>query len=256
MLYIGTSGWQYDDWRGRFYPPALPTARQLEHYAANFQVVELNASFYRLPSESAVDHWREEVPDDFAFAAKASRYLTHIRRLREPAEPLQLFFGRLGKLGAKLGPVLLQLPPNLAADAGLLDDVLAEVPPAARVAVEPRHPSWFTDDIRAVLEHRGAALCVADRRGRLQGPLWATTDWGYIRLHEGLAQPSTCYGEDALRRWPATIAATWPDRDVYVFFNNDHAACAVANAARLATLAREAGISCGRAPSVGRAFRY
>jgi uncharacterized protein YecE (DUF72 family) len=140
-------------------------------------------------------------------------------------------------LGGKLGPVLLQLPPNLEADPALLDGCLAQFPADVRVAVEPRHPSWWSAQIRAVLAARGAALCWADRRGEPVTPLWRTADWGYVRFHEGIADPWPCYGERALASWAELVARTWPpDAPVYAYFNNDQNAAAVADAAVLAQL--------------------
>ena len=248
MLFVGTSGWQYRDWRGAFYPSRLRTADWLPAYACAFPVVEVNATFYGLPKAQSVQHWVDQTPPDFVFATKMSRYLTHVRRLREPAESVRLFFEHLHPLGSRLGPVLLQLPPNLTADAGLLADALAAMPGRVRVAVEPRHQSWFTDEVGDLLREHDVALCVADRRNHLEGPLWATAGWGYVRLHEGVAGPRPCYGDDALRHWVTRITDTWEERDVYVFFNNDHGACAPHNAMRLRQLAERAGVAVAASP--------
>jgi uncharacterized protein YecE (DUF72 family) len=180
-------------------------------------------------------------------AVKASRYLTHIQKLRGSWASAELFFTRLERLGDKLGPVLFQLPPTLRCDAGLLDDLLGSVPKGVRVAVEPRHPSWLTKRIEGVLTEHGAALCAADRRSQLQVPVWRTAPWGYVRLHEGGAIPRPCYGDTALRTWLDRIVETWGADDTYVLFNNDAHACAVKNASRLATLAGRAGVACSRA---------
>jgi len=242
VLYVGTSGWQYRDWRENFYPARLRTADWLTHYARAFPVVEVNSTFYSLPTTAAVGRWVDQTPPEFLFAVKASRYLTHVRRLREPAEPVQRFFDRLGALGPKLGPVLVQLPPTLTADPTLLDEMLSAVPSGRRVAVEPRHPSWFSDGVHDVLARHGAVLCAADRRSRVLGPLWDSADWAYVRLHEGTADPHPCYGDAALDHWLHRIVEAWGHRDVFVFFNNDQHACAPANAARLEQLARRAGV--------------
>src|SRR4029453_14414339 len=139
VLLIGTSGWQYRDWRGRFYVEGVPQRRWLEYFAGKVPPVEVNNAFYRLPERDTFAQWRERTPDDFRVAVKMSRYLTHIKRLREPAEPVARFLDRADALGAKLGPVLLQMPPPLRADADALDAVLALLPSRVRVAVEPRH---------------------------------------------------------------------------------------------------------------------
>jgi uncharacterized protein YecE (DUF72 family) len=239
---IGTSGWQYRDWRGRLYPPGVPQRRWLEHYAGAFDTVELNNAFYRLPDKDIFERWRDRTPPGFVIAVKASRYLTHIKRLRDPDEPVARLLDRAAGLGPRLGPVLLQLPPTLRADAGLLDACLRAFPGQVRVAVEPRHPSWWVDEIRDLLAERGAALCWADRRGRPVTPLWRTADWGYLRLHEGTAQPRPRYGSRALRSWAQRLADTWPERaDVYAYFNNDPGGAAVVDAIHFAAAVRRAG---------------
>ena len=256
-MLIGTSGWQYADWRGLLYPPGVPQRRWLEHYARQYRTVENNNSFYRLPPRETFEQWRQRTPGDFVMAVKASRYLTHVRRLRDPAEPVARLLGAAAGLGPRLGPVLLQLPPTLRADAGLLDACLTEFRAAAdalgtarpRVAVEPRHPSWWAGEVRQVLTAHDAALCWADRRGRPAAPLWCTAAWGYLRFHEGTARPWPRYGRQALRSWLARLTAAWPDgADRYVYFNNDHGGAAVLNSAQFAGLARRAGQSVSRTP--------
>jgi uncharacterized protein YecE (DUF72 family) len=233
VLSIGTSGWQYRDWRGRFYPEGLPQRLWLEHYADHFPVVEVNNAFYRLPERSTFEQWRERTPDGFRFAVKMSRYLTHVKRLRDPAEPVGRFLERADALGDKLGPVLLQLPPTLQADLGALDETLAQFPERVRVVVEPRHPTWFTGECRALLEKKGAALCWADRLGRPVTPLWVTAGFGYLRLHEGRANPRPRYGRTALQSWLRRLHAV---RDGFVFFNNDPGGAAVTDADALTAL--------------------
>lgn len=226
-VFVGTSGWQYADWRGRLYPAGVPQRRWLEFYAAHFGTVEVNNAFYRLPERAVFESWRDRTPPGFVVAVKASRYLTHIKRLRDPDEPVRRLLDRATGLGDRLGPILLQLPPTLRADAALLADCLAAFPRDIRVAVEPRHESWWTDGIRSVLEERCAALCWADRLGRPVTPLWRTTDWGYLRMHEGRAHPRPRYGRQALRTWRERIGAF---DDAYVYFNNDPGGAAVVDA--------------------------
>jgi uncharacterized protein YecE (DUF72 family) len=240
-IYVGTSGWQYRDWRGVLYPPGLAQGRWLEYYAGCYGTVENNGAFYRLPGPGTFAGWRARTPAGFVMAVKASRYLTHIRRLRDPAEPVQRLMHAAAGLGDRLGPVLLQLPPNLRADAGALDECLGEFSrfPGTRVAVEFRHESWWADDIRELLTRHNAALCWADRRGRPITALWRTADWGYLRFHEGRARPWPRYGRQALRSWAQRIAATWPAAaDVFAYFNNDQGGAAVRDAAAFAALAR------------------
>src|SRR5579875_188166 len=250
---VGTSGWQYRDWRGAFYPRDVPQRRWLEYYAGKFATVENNATFYRLPARDTCEGWRDRTPEGFVMAVKASRYLTHVRRLRDPAEPVGRLLRAAAGLGDRLGPVLLQFPPNLPADPGALDTCLREFsafrPPGGaetgnpvRVAVECRHDSWWCDEIRTLLARHNAALCWADRHSRPVTPLWRTAGWGYLRFHEGSAEPWPRYDERALRSWVQRIAEAWPDdADVFVYFNNDPGGAAIHDAAAFASLARAAG---------------
>jgi uncharacterized protein YecE (DUF72 family) len=247
---IGTSGWQYADWRGPFYPEKLPQRAWLESYAERFATVESNNAFYRLPERATFEAWADRTPADFVMAVKVSRYLTHVKRLQGPAEPVARFLSRARGLGPKLGPALLQLPPQLRCDRELLARTLDRFPPDARVAVEFRHESWFTDDIRRLLTDHGAALCLADRRGVL-GPVWRTADWTYLRFHVGRARPRPSYGDAALDGWAARLAAQWSaDEDVFVYFNNDHRAAAPRDAARFARRVARRGLEPSRVPSV------
>jgi uncharacterized protein YecE (DUF72 family) len=236
---VGTSGWQYRHWRDVFYPAAVPQRRWLEHYAGRFATVENNGTFYRLPARETFEQWRARTPEGFAMAVKASRYLTHIRRLRDPEEPVRRMLDAFAGLAGKLGPVLVQLPPSLQADPGLLDRALGQFPPGVRVAVEPRHPSWWSDPVKEVLAARGAALCWADRAGRPVTPLWRTADWGYLRFHEGPASraPWPRYTDPCLSDWADRVARTWPGSSpVYAYFNNDQGGAAVLDAASFARL--------------------
>ena len=239
---VGTSGWQYRDWKGVLYPERLAQRRWLEHYAERFATVENNGTFYKLPKRDTFASWRSELPKGFAMAVKGSRFLTHIKRLREPDEPVKRLMDAAAGLGDRLGPVLLQLPPTLHADPELLDACLDRFPSSVRVAVEPRHESWWSDEIRAVLSDRDAALCWSDRRGRPAAPLWSTASWGYLRLHEGTARPPPHYGDQALRSWCGRLIDALPKTaDCYVYFNNDPGGAAVRNAFRFAELMRREG---------------
>ncbi|MFL4903201.1 DUF72 domain-containing protein [Streptomyces sp. MMS24-I2-30] len=250
-LFVGTSGWQYRDWRGVLYPADRPVRLWLEEYAARFATVEINNAFYRLPTRANFASWRERVPRDFVVAVKASRYLTHIKRLRDPQEPVRRLMDCAAGLGDRLGPVLLQLPPTLRADPDLLDGCLGCFPPGVRVAVEPRHDSWWTPRVRAVLEARGAALCWADVQAHPVTPLWRTTDWGYLRLHEGRARPWPRYGRRSLETWADRVATTWSGTDdVHTYFNNDPGGAAVADATAFARVAAKAGLAVTRTPDL------
>jgi uncharacterized protein YecE (DUF72 family) len=247
-IVLGTSGWQYRDWRGVLYPAGVPQRRWLEHYAARFDTVELNNPFYRLPSRETFAGWRERTPDGFVLAVKASRYLTHVRRLQEPAEPVARLLSHAAGLGDRLGPILLQLPPTLTAEPDRLAATLAAFPAGQRVVVEPRHDSWWTPRVRDLLHRYGAALCWADRLGPVT-PTWRTADFGYLRLHEGGARRWPRYRPDALRRWLDRIGETFADTETYVYFNNDPGGAAVDDAVALAGLARTAGLSVTGTPS-------
>ena len=210
-MLIGTSGWQYRHWRGGLYPESLAVPRWLGHYAERFATVEVNNAFYRLPELATFKTWSEAVGDDFVFAVKASRYLTHVRRLRDPDEPVRRFLERARGLGPKLGPVLVQLPPSLSVDLGALDRALGCFPRGVRVAVEFRHDSWWTPGARSLLERHGAALCLADQAGQ-RSPLWRTADWGYLRLHGGRRSRRPAMGEPRCRHGPTNWPSCGPHR--------------------------------------------
>jgi uncharacterized protein YecE (DUF72 family) len=248
---VGTSGWQYRDWRGRFYPPDLPQRRWLEHHAAAFATTEVNNSFYRLPAREVFEAWAQRTAPDYVVTVKASRFLSHIRRLREPEEPVARLMERAAGLGGKLGPVLLQLPPDLQCEVERLDACLACFPAGTRVAVEPRHPSWWNADLRDVLHDRGAALVWADRGSTPVAPLWRTTSWGYLRLHAGGGEAVWPYVEDVLRMWSARLAETWDDdEDVFVYTNNDPGGAALRDAVTLGRLVAESGRTPTRVPAM------
>ena len=244
---IGTSGWQYRDWRGAFYPAKLPQRLWLEYHARHFATVESNAAFYRLPERTTFESWRARTPPDYRWAVKASRFLTHVKRLREPEEPVARMVDRAAGLGDRLDAVLLQLPPTLRADPELLSLCLAQFPAGSRVAVEPRHESWWTDEVRDLLERYGAALCWADRGEEPITPLWRTTDWGYLRLHTGAE--GWRYRPETLQRWADRLATTWAaDEDVLVYFNNDPGCAAVVDAIAFAECVRRSGRTPTRVP--------
>jgi uncharacterized protein YecE (DUF72 family) len=247
---IGTSGWQYRHWDGSFYPPEVPKGAQLAWYAERFQVVETNATFYRLPEAGVFRAWSEQTPADFVFAVKASRFLTHLKRLKDPEEPIERLLGRARELGGKLGPVLLQLPPQMHRQTARLEaalEIFCAPPHPVRVAVEPRHESWFADEVRQVLARHGAALCFADRGARLVTPDWRTADWGYLRFHGGDGWPPGCYGRATLEEYARLAAALWGRRaEVYAFFNNDFHRCALRDAGWFAEASAAAGLEPAR----------
>jgi len=249
VLYVGTSGWQYLHWRRVFYPDKLPQRRRLEYFGERFQTVEVNNTFYNLPKESVFEHWREGSPSDFVFALKLSRFVTHLKRLQDPEEPVRRFGERASVLGPKLGPVLIQLPPRMHVDLPRLDRTLAFFDASVRVAVEFRDASWFTEETRALLERRRAALCLADSPRRTQ-PAWRTAPWGFVRFHEGAGAHAPGYERDAMRRWVDTIASLWPaSDDVYAYFNNDMEGYAIRDATTFAELAAVSGLTPTRVPA-------
>jgi uncharacterized protein YecE (DUF72 family) len=227
---LGTSGWQYADWRGVLYPKGLPQRAWLQRYSEVFDSVELNSSFYGLPAAATFDKWKDSVPEGFLFAAKLSRYLTHIRGLSDPRDPVNLFMERASHLGPHLGPVVVQLPPTRTKDEDGLDRTLKAFPGRVRVAVEFRHPSWFTDRVRDILHRHNAALIWADRGGRLQNPDWITADWLYLRLHGGTGKAGN-YGPKVIDSYARRLSSL--DRDAYVYFNNDTTGNAIRNALAL-----------------------
>lgn len=245
---VGTSGWHYRHWRGGFYPGGLAASRWLDWYAERFCTVEINASFYRLPGEDTFRSWQETVPDGFLFAVKASRYLTHVRRLQDPEDPVARFMERCRALGPKLGPVLLQLPPDFHVQADRLDRTLAAFGRDVKVAVEPRHDSWWCDEVRAVLKLHRAALCLSDRKGPL-GPQWFTADWSYVRFHAGRARSRPCYGRQALDTWAGCLEGRRPaGGPVFAYFNNDQDGCAPADARSFALACGRHGLETSRVP--------
>jgi len=217
MIWIGTSGYNYPEWKGTFYPPDLPAAKMLPYYAARFRTVEINYTFYRLPNESIVAKWAASVPRHFRFTLKAPKRITHDRRLRDCGDLLQAFCGVADTLGPQLGVLLFQLGPSFKWDPALFDRFLDDMPVGARAAFEFRHPSWLVDQVYERLRSRNLALCVADTE-KQSTPLVATADYGYFRLRdEG-------YTPDAMERWAEVIRerqSGW--NDTYVYFKHEEA---------------------------------
>lgn len=232
---VGCSGWQYRHWRGTFYPVELPLTRWLEYYATRFDTVELNNSFYRLPEAASFAAWRKRVPSGFLFAVKASRYLTHMKKLKDPEEPLERLFDRLRPLGRQLGPVLYQLPPRWPVNVARLDSFLRALPSRHRHAIEFREPSWYTDEVFAELRRRRVALCLHDMAGSaIRDQI--TAPFVYVRLH-GPQRYTGRYRDDHLQRWAEWCAAQQRrGLPVYVYFNNDAAGDAPRDAVRLREL--------------------
>lgn len=229
-LDVGTSGFAYPAWKGRFYPADLPARRMLPYYAEHFRTVEINNTFYRMPSTRLLQAWASEVPADFRFVLKASQRITHVQRLRDAGDSLAYLLEVTETLGPRLGALLFQLPPNLKKDAERLRAFLALLPASRRAAFEFRHASWFDDEVYALLHAHRAALCIADAEGDLEVPFVATADWGYLRLR----RPD--YGDAALRSWARQVRQQdW--QDAFVFFKHEDAGQAPRLARRFLELA-------------------
>lgn len=224
----GTSGFAFEEWRGGFYPPELPVRRFLSHYAAQLPTVEVNASFYRMPSEATLRTWAEQTPEDFRFAFKAHRRITHVKRLQDTEAELRWTAERLAVLGGRLGPVLFQCPPSLKCDLALLEDFLASLPPFPQVAVEFRHPSWFREDTEQLLRRYRVALCAAEDDESCDPVVW-TAGFGYLRLHR------LHYTRAELEGWAARVRQA-PVGEVFCYFTHDTGPQAVAFARSLMDL--------------------
>jgi uncharacterized protein YecE (DUF72 family) len=231
---IGCSGWNYDDWRGRFYPPGTPRRRWLEIYAQHFDTVEVNTTFYRLPKREAVAAWVQQTPANFEFAVKASRYLTHIRRLQDLDEGIPRFYERIQPLidHRRLGPVLWQLPANFHRDDERLQGWLEALPPGKHT-IEFRHPSWFVPTVMDALRAHGVALAIGDHPERPFQTYEATADWRFIRFHYGSRGRAGNYSATELDTWARRIAQWRRRQAIYAYFNNDWQGFAPANAEAL-----------------------
>ena len=234
-VHIGCSGWVYPHWREVFYPKEVPQRSWLPYYAEHFDTVEINNTFYRLPTRSAVQGWVDNSPDGFRFAVKISRYMSHIKRLTMVETGLRRFYEPLEPLtgSGKLGPLLWQFPPNFHRDTGRLSEALGSLPPG-RHAFEFRHESWFTDDVYELLRDHGAAMVVGDEASRwISTPPVRTADWTYIRFHHGSRGRNGNYSYAEIDSWARRIAQWRRDTEIWAYFNNDWQGFAIRNARRL-----------------------
>lgn len=215
MILVGTSGYSYPEWKGSFYPPTLPAAKMLPFYAQHFATVEINATFYRMPTAKTVAAWASQVPPHFRFTLKASKRITHDKRLKDVADPVRGFLAAAGELGPQLATVLFQLPPNFKQDLAVFDGFLETLPPGLHAAFEFRNPSWWNDEVYARLRARNLALCIADSEAR-STPVVTTADYAYLRLRdEG-------YQDDDIRRWADVVRELDTRmRDVFVYFKHE-----------------------------------
>ena len=233
---IGTSGWHYKHWIGKFYPADMRAPRMFDFYRRFFDTVELNNSFYRLPTFEAFAAWRDAAPPKFCFAVKGSRFLTHNKKLKEPEQALQNLLPRAETLGRKLGPILFQLPPKWKINLERLETFLQALPPTHHYAFEFREPSWHTDAVYQTLRRHNVAYCIYELAG-FHTPLLLTADFSYVRLHGPGSKYQGCYTRDKLREWADRIAE-WQSRlkAVYVYFDNDDCGYAARNALELKEL--------------------
>jgi uncharacterized protein YecE (DUF72 family) len=213
-LYVGTSGYSYKEWKGTFYPQKLPAKQMLSYYGEHFRTVEINNTFYRMPTASVLKGWANAVPADFKFVLKAPKQITHLKRLNDAGTLLSQFLEVAGALAERQGPLLFQLPPTAKKDVSRLSAFLALLPMQCRAAIEFRHVSWFDEEIFALLRSHGTALCVADADDELEVPLVATADWGYLRLR----RPD--YGTAELKTWKKRVRKQkW--QEAFVFFKHE-----------------------------------
>jgi len=230
---IGCSGWQYKHWRGDFYPAELPTSRWFAHYALSFDTVEINNSFYRLPPAATFAKWREQAPSRFLYAVKASRFLTHMKKLKDPAQPLARFFENARQLGSRFGPILYQLPPRWPVNLERFEIFLRALPGGYRHTVEFREPSWYDDRVYELLRRHSVALCLHDMQGSASGKL-VVGPFIYVRFHFGTQKYGGRYSDERLDDWAEWLAARATEGlHVFAYFNNDTGGHAPRDAVRL-----------------------
>lgn len=231
--YIGTSGWHYDHWRGPFYPEDLPSKGLLDFYVRSFSTVEINRTFYSLPEKRVFTDYAKRVPASFIFSVKASRYITHVKRLKDPKLSLSRLFSRIRGLGRHLGPVLFQLPPKMQVNPERLETFLKALPKGHRYVFEFRHLSWFVEEIYELLRKYNAAFCISEL-GDLVTPTIVTADFVYVRLHGPKGAYAGKYSLPALKKWARFFQKQ--KKDVYCYFDNDEAGYAVMNAKTLQSI--------------------
>lgn len=253
MIHIGTSGWTYEEWKNIFYPSDLPNAERLNYYSRHFKTVEINSSFYHEIRDTTYINWYEKTPDNFIFSVKINRFITHIKKLNDPRESWERFIGNANSLKEKLGPILFQLPPNLEADKERIENLLKIVPKKYKIAIEPRHPSWFSDEVYEILKKYNAVMVIAESGGRWPsvntenqnainlseqaGRVSGIADFIYIRMHGPSGSYDSKYSAAELKNWAEKIKSREKEgMDIYVYFNNDAHGYAVENAEALKSL--------------------
>lgn len=231
--FVGTSGWNYAHWKGIFYPPGMPQAQWLRHYARRFRTVEINNSFYRLSAADTFERWAQQTPPEFLFSVKATRYLTHRKKLKDPAQALLNLITNAEALGAKLGPILYQLPPRWRVDCDRLHAFLDLLPPERRHVFEFRDNSWHTDAVFSLLDAHGCGYCIMSAPS-LPCHLVRTGGFIYLRMHGAAPQYDASYPDEELSWWLDRLTELRGSGcDIYVYFNNDYKGHALRNANRL-----------------------
>ena len=233
QIHIGASGWHYDHWKGPFYPEKTPAKEMLAYYIQHFRTTEINNSFYKLPSEKTLINWRDSTPEGFLFSVKASRFITHMKKLKNPELTLPSFLERIDLLGEKLGPILFQLPPKWRFNKDRLQRFVNELPEDYRYVFEFRDPSWINDDSLSMLRDRGIALCIFDMAGETSAKE-TPGDFVYLRLHGPEDNYGGSYDAQTLAGWVGAFS-TWADmgKEIFCYFDNDEAGYAPLNAGRL-----------------------
>lgn len=237
-IHIGTSGWHYKHWKGKFYPPDIKDSQQFEAYQRYFNTVELNNSFYMLPAAKTFENWRNATPAKFVFAVKASRFFTHMKKLIVDKESIRKFFTNVNNLEEKLGPVLFQLPPKWRVNTGRLSDFIAALPDGYSYTFEFREHTWYNDDVYMILTENNCAFCIYELERHIS-PIQVTADFVYIRLHGPGNKYQGSYSDQVLSEW-AERCRQWQreGKDIYIYFDNDQEGYAAFNAIRLMELTK------------------
>ena len=236
IIHIGTSGWSYAHWKGIFYPPNINDEEMLYFYCRHFQSVEINNSFYQLPRKATLEHWRDNTPEGFVFSVKASRYITHMKKLNDPKQSLELLLNRVSVLGSKLGPILFQLPPKWRCNLERLSGFLGSLSKEFRYAFEFRDQSWLNAESYELLQRHGAAFCIYELDGFLS-PRQVTADFVYVRLHGPAGPYQGNYDTQTLAGWAGACTAwSTQGREIYCYFDNDEAGYATQNALALQSM--------------------
>jgi uncharacterized protein YecE (DUF72 family) len=231
-FHVGTSGWSYKHWRGTFYPENLKIKDQFGYYLRHFNTVEINNSFYHLPKKETFIDWKNKVPEDFVYVVKASRYITHMKKLHDPVQSTSLFLENISLLAEKLGAILFQLPPSLKADTELLNNFLDVLPETYRYVFEFRNPDWYQKEVYRLLKKYNSAFCIYELDGHI-APLEITTDFVYLRLHGPGKKYQGSYSDKTLKEWADNCKKWLKTKDVFVYFDNDEKGYAAFNAMRL-----------------------